>query len=31
MKSFIHQYIDKINNLPNGKLNKEDILNYNFF
>ncbi len=31
MKSILYKYIDKINNLPNGKLSKEDILNYNFF
>lgn len=30
MKSSLYKYIDKINNLPN-KINKEDILNNNFF
>lgn len=30
MKSYLHKYIDKIDNLPD-KLNKEDILNYDFF
>jgi len=30
MKSYLHKYIDKINNLP-SQLNKEDILNYDFF
>lgn len=31
MKSFLNKYIDKISNLPEGKLRKEDILNSNFF
>lgn len=30
MKSYLHRYIDKIDNLPD-KLNKEDILNNDFF
>lgn len=31
MKSRLINYIDKINNLPDGKFNKEDILNSLFF
>lgn len=30
MKSYLHKYINKIDNLPD-KLNKEDILNHDFF
>ncbi len=31
MKSYLNKYIAKINDLPEGKLSKEDILNASFF
>ncbi len=31
MESYLHKYIDKINNLPDGKLGKNELLHPDFF